>query len=134
MSESTSEQTSTSSGLLSLGNSFDLIFAVAAAVGVLAVLQTFVIGQHYIIPSGILAVTVLIGNIARFGLRGQIWAKHVLFWCGFLFTAHAFFALFFSKRYRELLGDAFEPVCVVVVLVFAFLTWQYARRNTIFGR
>lgn len=119
---------------LSLGNSFDLIFAVLAGVGLLATLQTFVIGQHYIIPSIILTVTVLLANLARFGLRNQVWAKQVLFWCGFLFTAHAFMALFFAKRYREILGDAFEPVCAGVFLLFAFLTWQYARRNGIFTR
>jgi hypothetical protein len=118
---------------LSLNHSFDLIFAVIAAAGFLAALQTFIIGQHYIIPSGILVGTVLIGNIARYGLKDQIWAKQVLFWCGFLFTAHAFFALFFSRRYREILGEAFEPFCVVVILVFAFLTIQYARRNRLFS-
>lgn len=119
-------------GWLSLSNSFDLIFALTAAVGALAVLQTFLIGGHYIIPSAILALTVLLGNIAWYGIAGQRWAKLLLFWCGFLFTAHAFFALFFSKRYREILGDAFEPACVVTVLVFAFLTWQYARKNALF--
>ena len=119
---------------LTLSNSFDLIFAVLTVVGVLATLQTFVIGQHYIIPSVILAVTVLIGNLARFGLDNRAWAKHILFWCGFLFTSHTFMALFFSKRYREILGDAFEPACAGVFLVFAFLTWQYARGNRIFAR
>jgi tellurite resistance protein TehA-like permease len=119
---------------LSLGNSFDLMFAALAIAGLLATLQTFAIGRHYIIPSAVLAVTVLVGNIARYGFRNHIWAKQILFWCGFLFTAHAFMALFFSQRYREILGDAFEPVCGVVFALFAFLTWQYARRNGIFSR
>ncbi len=118
---------------LSLANSFDLMFAALAAAGAVAVLQTFIIGQHYIIPSGILVVTVLAGNLARFGLANRAWAKHILFWCGFLLTAHAFFALFFSRRYRELLGDAFEPVCLLAFLLLAFLTWQYGRRNRIFA-
>ena len=121
-------------GWLTLRNSFDLIFALAAAAGLLAVLQTFVIGRHYIIPSAILTGTVVVGNIARYGFQGQLWAKQILFWSGFLFTAHAFFALFFSKRYRELLGGAFEPVCIVVVVVFAYLVYQYARRNRLFNR
>lgn len=118
---------------LTLATSFDLIFAAMAVIGVLAVLQTFIIGQHYIIPTGILAITVLLGNIARFGFAGQHWAKQVLFWCGFLFTAHAFFALFFSRKYPELLGPAFQPVCIAVIVVFSFLTIQYARSNRIFG-
>ena len=117
----------------SLDNSFDLIFALAAAIGVLAVLQTFVIGQHYIIPTGILTVTVLIGNVARYGLRGARWAKELLFWCGFLITAHLFFAIFFSKRYPEVLGAAFYPVTIGLFVVFAYLCIQYARRNRIFG-
>jgi len=119
---------------LALANSFDLIFAQLAFDGVLATLQTFAIGQHYIIPSVILAVTVLLANVARYGLANHPWAKQILFWCGFLFTADVFMALFFSKRYREILGDAFEPACGAVFLLFAFLTWQYARRNRIFVR
>ena len=118
---------------LSLKYSFELIFAIAALVATLAVLQTFVIGKHYIIPSVILVAAVLFGNLAWWGYRDRAWAKHVLFWCGFLITCHAFFALFWSKRYREILGDAFEPVCAVVVVVFAFLVYQYARRNQIFA-
>lgn len=119
---------------LTLANSFDLIFAMLAAAGALATLQTFILGQHYLIPSMILALTVLLGNLARYGFRKHVWAKQILFWCGFLFTAHVFMALFFSKRYREILGDAFEPVCGAVFLLFAFLTWQYARQNRIFSR
>jgi hypothetical protein len=119
--------------LLSLENSFDLIFALAAAIGMLAVLQTFVIGQHYIIPTGVLAITLLLGNVARYGLRGARWAKELLFWCGCLFTAHLFFALFFSKRYPEVLGAAFLPVIIFLFALFAFLSVQYARRNRIFS-
>ncbi len=119
---------------LSLKYGFELIFALAAIVGALAVLQTFIVGQHYIIPTGILAATIVLANIARYGFMDQPWAKQVLFWCGFLFTAHAFFALFYSKRYRELLSDAFEPVCVIVVLAFGFLLVQYARKNRLFSR
>jgi hypothetical protein len=119
---------------LSLTYAFELIFAVLTLAALLAVLQTFLIGKHYIIPSVILVGAVLFGNLAWWGWQDARWAKHVLFWLGFLFTAHAFFALFFSKRYRELLGGAFEPVCVVVVIVFAVLTVQYARRNRLFAK
>ena len=118
----------------SLANSFDWIMAILAIAGVLAVLQTFLIGQHYIIPTGILLATILAGNLARYGLAGRHWARQILYWMGFAFTAHAFFALFFSVRYRELLGDAFEVVCAAIVIVFALLTWQYGRRNHIFQK
>jgi hypothetical protein len=119
--------------LLSLDNSFDLIFALAAIVGVLATLQTFVIGQHYIIPTGILTITVVVGSIARYGLGGARWAKEILFWCGFLFSAHMFMAIFFSKRYPELLGAAFLPVTIATFLLFAFLSYRYARGNGLFS-
>jgi len=118
---------------LSFKYAFELIFAVLAALAVLAVLQTFVVGRHYIIPTGILVVAVLCGNLAWHGFQDRIWAKQVLFWSGFVFTCHGFFALFWAKRYRELLGDAFLPVGIVVTLVFAGLVIQYARRNRLFG-
>jgi len=120
-------------GRFSLQYSFDLIFALMAAIAALAVLQTFIIGRHYIIPSTILVATVLLGNIAWYGLRDARWAKFLLFWSGFLFTAHLLFALFFAQVYRTLLGAAFEPVCAVLLLLFAFMTWQYAKRNRLFS-
>ena len=119
--------------LLSLDNSFDLIFALAAIIGVLATLQTFVIGQHYIIPTAILSITVVLGSIARYGLQGARWAKEVLFWCGFLFSAHLFMAIFFSKRYPEVLGAAFLPVTIGTCVLFAFLSYRYARGNRLFS-
>lgn len=118
--------------LLSLDNSFDLIFTAAATIGILATLQTFIIGQHYIIPTGTLTVTVVLGNLARYGLKGARWAKEILFWCGFLFTAHMLFAIFFSKRYPEVLGAAFLPVTIGIFVLFAFLTYRYARGNRLF--
>jgi hypothetical protein len=117
---------------LSLQYSFELIFALISLAAVIAVLQTFVIGQHYIIPSVILVIAVVTGNLAWHGFQDRLWAKQILFWSGFLFTAHAFFALFWSKRYRELLGDSFEWVCGAVFILFAFLVYQYATRNRLF--
>jgi hypothetical protein len=122
------------SAFLSIRYAFEILFTIVSAAAVLAVLQTFIIGQHYIIPTGILVVAVLLGNIAWWGFQDQRWAKYVLFWCGFLLTCHGFFALFFSKRYRELLGDSFEFICGVLVIAFAWLTFTYARRNNLFSR
>lgn len=120
-------------GRLNLGYSFDLMFAAISVAAVLAVLQSFVIGRHYIIPSVILVAAVVLGNIAWYGLQGQRWAKMVLFWSGFLFTCHAFFALFWSKAYRDVLGSAFEWVCVATVILFVYLLVQYVRQNKLFG-
>lgn len=117
----------------SLKYSLDLIMALLGIIAAIAVLYTFAIGRHYIIPSAILVAAVVSGNLARYGFQDQTWAKQIMFWIGFLFTSHAFFALFFSKRYREILGDAFEPACAAIVLVFTFLIVQYARKNRLFA-
>jgi hypothetical protein len=117
----------------SLEYSLDTVAAALAALGLLGVLQTFIIGKHFVIPTMLLAVTVLFANLARFGYRDKPLAKHILFWVGFLITCHAFFALFWAKTPREMLGAAFLPVYGSVFVVFALLSWQYARRNRIFS-
>lgn len=119
-------------GKFSLENSFDLIAAVVALAALLGVLHTFVVGKHYLIPTMILFWGVLFGNLARFGLQGSAWAKHILFWIFFVFTWHLFFAIFFTQKYREVLGDAWEYVGSVLFVLFAFLSVQYARRNRLF--
>lgn len=121
-------------GYISMRYAYELLFAVIGIVAVLAVFETFLIGRHYIIPSAILVVAVLCGNLAWWGFQDKTWAKYLLFWSGFLFTCHAFFALFFSVKYRELLGDSFEVICITVVVIFAFITLQYARKNLLFQR
>ena len=119
---------------LSLKNSFDCLLAIFACAGVLGVLQTFIIGKHFIIPTIILAATLIMGNLAWWGFQQKRWAKYLLFWIGLLGTAHFFFALFWAKKYRTLLGGAFEPVCVLVVILLGFLTYQYAQKNSLFKR
>lgn len=117
---------------LSWANSLDWFLALLALLAGLAVLETFVIGKHYIIPTILLVITVLFGNMAWYGLTQSKWAKRVNFWCGFLLTFHGFFALFWSKKYRDVLGDQFELVCGAVTLVFLVLTCMYAKRNGLF--
>lgn len=119
-------------GKLSLKYSFEWLFAVLTVAAAAGVLQTFIIGRHFIIPTVIATLGVITGNLSWYGFRDHAWAKHVLFWGAVLVTAHGFFALFWAKRYRELLGSAFEPVCAVLTLALAFLVIQYARRNRLF--
>ncbi|GAB3112299.1 hypothetical protein [Pseudomaricurvus hydrocarbonicus] len=114
---------------LNFSNTLDWFMAALAVIVGVAVLQTFILGQHYIIPTVLLVLTVLLGNLAWYGLHQAAWAKRVNFWCGLLLTAHFFFALFWSKKYRELLGDQFEWVCAAAVLVVGLLTWLYATKN-----
>jgi hypothetical protein len=117
--------------LFTFKHSFELLAAVIAVGALLAVLQTFVIGKHFVIPTAILAVAIFFGNLARHGLRGSLLAKQTLFWLFFLATCHAFFALFWAKTPREILGDAFLPVYGATFVILAVLCWQYARHNAV---
>ena len=76
--------------LLTLKHSLELLAAIISIVAFLGVLQTFVIGKHFVIPTMMLVLAVLFGNLARSGLRGEHWAKHILFWIFFIATCHAF--------------------------------------------
>lgn len=106
------------------------IFTLLASV---AVLQTFIIGRHFIIPTILLVITIFIGNLAWYGFKQVKWAQYITFWCGFILTSHCFFALFWAKKYREILGSAFEPVAVMTTLLLFILTWFYARKNQLFN-
>ena len=115
--------------LLSLKHSLDLLAAIIAIAALLGVLQTFIIGKHFVIPTMVLVLAVFFGNLARSSMRGERWAKHILFWIFFIATCHAFFALFWAVTPREMLGGAFLYVYGAVFVILAFLSWQYAKRN-----
>ncbi|NCP66039.1 MAG: hypothetical protein GW763_12185 [Paraglaciecola sp.] len=114
---------------LSWATSLDWLMGLVALCALIAVLQTFIIGKHYIIPSVLLIFSVLFGNLAWYALQGARWAKLVNFWCGVLLTSHGFFALFWSVKYRAVLGDYFEGVGIVVTLLVFFTTFLYAKYN-----
>lgn len=118
--------------LFSLKHSLDLAAAVVAGVALIGVLQTFIVGKHFVIPTLILVLAAIFGNLARFAFRGENWARHMLFWIFSIAACHAFFALFWAKTPRELLGDAFYYVYGAAFVVLAFASWQYAKRNQIF--
>jgi cation transport ATPase len=114
----------------------NLLEAVAALFtlgAILGVLQTFIIGKHFVIPTMILVPAILFGNLARFGMNGQRWAKHTLFWMFFLMACHAFFALFWAATPREILGEMFLPVYGLVFAILASSCWIYAKENKLFG-
>ena len=117
--------------LFSLEHSLDLAAVIVAIAALLGVMQTFIIGQHFVIPTMALVLAVFFGNLARSSLRGERWAKHVLFWIFFIATCHAFFALFWAKTPREILGETFLYVYGTAFVVLAILCWQYARKNEI---
>ena len=115
--------------LLTLKHSLELLTAIVAVAAFFAVLQTFIIGKHFVIPTMVLALAVLFGNLARGGMRGNRLAKQIIFWIFFIATCHAFFALFWAATPREILGGAFLYVYGTAFVVLAFLSWQYAKRN-----
>lgn len=117
--------------LFSLKHSLEWLAALVALGALFGVLQTFIIGKHFVIPTLILALAVFFGNLARYGLRGERWAQHVLFWIFLLATCHAFFALFWAKTPREILGEAFLYVYGSVFVILAILCWHYAKKNDI---
>ena len=117
--------------LFSLKHSLDLLAVIIAIAALLGVIQTFIIGQHFVIPTMLLVLVVLFGNLAGSSMRGERWAKHILFWIFFIATCHAFFALFWAKTPREMLGDAFLFVYGAAFIMLGFLTWQYAKKNDI---
>ena len=117
--------------LFSLKHSLDLLAVIVTIAALLGVIQTFIIGQHFVIPTMLLVLVVLFGNLAGSSMRGERWAKHILFWIFFNATCHAFFALFWAKTPREMLGDVFLFVYGAAFIMLGFLTWQYAKRNDI---
>ena len=118
--------------LFSLEHSLELLASIVAILATLGVLQTFIIGKHFVIPTMIMILAVIFGNLARFAMQGKTWAKHMLFWIFFIAACHTFFALFWAKTPRELLGTAFNFVYGANFLLFSFLSWQYARKNRLF--
>jgi len=118
---------------LTYSNSLEWITAFITCLSTLAVLQTFIIGRHFIIPSAILSLSILLGNLTAYAFMGRLWAKRIIFWLYFVFTSHLFFALFWAKKYREILEQAFIPSFLIIFLLFAFLLVQYNRKNQLFS-
>lgn len=111
--------------------SLETVCVLLTLLGLSAVLHQFIVGRHFIIPTALLVLPLITGNVARHGYRNEPWAKHVAFWIGVLLTCHWFFALFFAQTLRRLLSGAFEAVAIVMVLLLAYLTYQYRRVNAL---
>ena len=113
----------------------ETLATLVAALALLGVLQTFFIGKHFVIPTMILLLVFLFGNLARFGYQDQRWAKHLLFWLFLLLVCHAAFALVWAGDFRpgEIFGKAFYPLYGSFVLGVGSLCVVYARRNTLFA-
>jgi hypothetical protein len=118
--------------LFSLKYSLEIFAGLVTFAAMLGVLQTFLIGKHFIIPTLVLLLGVIFGNLAYYGYHNRLWAKYILFWIGFVFSCYTFFALFWAKKFREIMGSSFEYIWTPLVLVSIFLVYQYAKKNQLF--
>ena len=95
---------------------------------------SFIIGKHYIIPTILLVITIILGNLAWYSLQKVRWAQYINFWIGFVVTCHLFFGIFWAKTPRKIVGDWFEPVAIALTVIMLAFTWTYLRRNQLFLR
>ena len=116
---------------LSLEGGLEGVLALLALLSTLAVLQTFLLGRHFVIPTALLVPTAFAAVLAIHGAAGQRWAQGVVLWLGVFAIAHLFFALFWAKTPRVLLGGAFLPVYGGLLVIFAILTGAYGKRNSL---
>lgn len=122
--------------LLSIEYSLEGLAALFSLLAAIGVLHTFILGKHFVIPTLALLLAIVFGNLARFGLTDQRWAKHVLFWLFLLLVFHALFALVWAGDARpgQLLGTAFYPAYGGFAVIVGTLTAIYAKRNSLFGK
>ncbi|HIG39503.1 MAG TPA: hypothetical protein EYQ14_03030 [Gammaproteobacteria bacterium] len=112
---------------LTLSYSLEWLTLAAAGVGFLAVAYTFIIGKHYVIPTGLLVGAIVLANLGYHGIQNKLWARNILFWSAVVICAHTFFALFWAKAPRDLLGQSFIPVYGFACVLFGYLAYTHAR-------
>ena len=111
---------------LTFSYSLEWVTLVAACVAFLAVAYTFIIGKHYVIPTVLLGSAIVLGNLGYHGIQDKLWARSTLFWIAVVICAHTFFALFWAKAPRDLLGQGFIPVYACACLLFGYLASTHA--------
>lgn len=119
--------------LFSLDNSLEALAGLITLGATLAVLQTFIVGKHFVIPTMNLLLAFYFGNLARAGLNGERWAKHLLLWTFLLAVFHTFFALFWAAEARPgaLFGTAFYPLYGGFFVIVGSLCVNYAKRHAL---
>jgi hypothetical protein len=113
-------------------NSLEWLNAGITCLLLAGVIYTFVVGRHFIIPTIILSFAVLFANLSFYAFKGRLWAKLLTFWLYLLLSCHLFFALFWAQKYRQVLQQAFEPACIIALLLLVFLLVKYQRSNHLF--
>ena len=119
--------------LFSLDHSLEALASLIAFVAGLLVIYNFYPGKHFVIPTMILLLVFYFGNLARAGLNGERWAKHLLFWTFLLAVFHTFFALFWAGDARpgKFFGAAFYPLYGGWTVIVGYLCSNYAKRHSL---
>lgn len=86
--------------------------------------------HHFIIPTGILAIGVILSNFIYYSQKGQIWAKIILFWLFVLADFGAFLSIFYSPSLAKM-GDMVNIV-IIFVPIFTILLYFYQKTNGLF--
>lgn len=110
--------------------SLDYLFALIALIHFLAMAYSFVIADHYVIPTALLFNGLILGHLAYYGLLGSVVAKYIMFGISCVLLAHLFFSLFHVVAPRNLLGDFFIPIysSAITVLLFLIVTYFISNR------
>lgn len=111
-------------------NSLDYITALLCIAVVYKVYEQSVLEHHFIIPTQILAIGVILGNFIYYSQKGRIWAKVILFWLFVLVDFCAFLSIFYSPSLAKM-GDMVYVVMVFVPL-FTILLYFYQKMNRLF--
>ena len=115
---------------ISRSNALEYI-AILVCIGVgYKVFEQSVLEHHFIIPTQILAIAVLIGNFVYYSFKGHVWAKIILFWLFVLADFCAFLSLFYSPMLAR--NSEFMPGVVAIVGILTFLLYVYQNENKLY--
>ncbi len=90
--------------------------------------------RHFIIPTRILAIGVVIANVIYYSLKGHKWAKICLFWTGCLAEFLGFLSLFNSPTLaKTYYGSIWAGIIVAVLIpIFGYLLYSYQKSHELF--
>jgi hypothetical protein len=113
---------------LQLDYSLEWLATLVSLLALVSSFYTFVIGQHYIIPTMSLIPACVFANLAYYGFQDQRWARLILFWMFSILAAHFFMALFWAQTPREVLGSAFVPIYIAAFAFFCAIVFGSRKR------
>lgn len=116
---------------LSLATSLEFL-SLLICLGVLyKTFEQSVLEHHFIIPTQILSIGVLLGNFVYYSFKGHLWAKIILFWLFALADFCAFLSIFYSPSLAKTEYGVY--FMIVFVPIFTFLVYSYQKKNELFN-